>query len=148
VDYRKLNAVTKKNSYPIPPMLHLLTTFFDTQLFSKIDLRGAYHLIRIADGHECLMAFNTRHGASRYLFIAVGLTNAPATFQALMNEILGDLVNDCVVVYLDDILIYSRSQAEHVKHVKEVLQRLQSSNLYVKGSKCVFPQKSPFLVMF
>ncbi|KAI7967784.1 hypothetical protein MJO29_001061 [Puccinia striiformis f. sp. tritici] len=138
VDYRRLNAVTKKNSYPIPPMSHLLTTFKDTQVYSKIDLRGAYHLIRIADGHEYLTAFNTRHGASEYLVMPFGLTNAPATFQALMNEILGDLVNDCVVVYLDDILIYSRSQAEHIEHVREVLKRLRSSNLYAKGSKCVF----------
>ena len=105
-------------------MSHLLTTFVDTQVFSKIDLRGAYHLIRIADGHEYLTAFNTRHGAFEYLVMPFGLTNAPATFQALMNEILGDLVNDCVVVYLDDILIYSRSQAEHVQHVKEVLRRI------------------------
>ena len=65
-----------------------------------------------------------------------GLTNAPATFQALMNDILGNLVNECVVVYLDNILIYSRSQNEHVEHVREVLRRLQKNNLYVKGSKC------------
>ncbi|KNF05795.1 hypothetical protein PSTG_01192 [Puccinia striiformis f. sp. tritici PST-78] len=137
-EYHELNTVTKKNSYPIPPMSHLLTTFKDTQVFSKIDLRGAYHLIRIADGHEYLTVFNTRHGAFEYLVMPFGLTNAPATFQALMNEILGDLVNDCVVVYLDDILIYSRSQAEHIEHVREVLKRLRSSNLYAKGSKCVF----------
>lgn len=119
-------------------MSHLLKTFVETQVFSKSDLRGAYHLIRIADGHEYLTAFNTRRGAFEYLVMPFGLTNAPATFQALMNEILGDLVNDCVVVYLDDILIYPRFQAEHFEHVQEVLQRLQRNNLYAKGSKCLF----------
>ena len=138
VDYRKLNQVTKKNSYPIPPMSHLLTAFRDTKIFSKIDLRGAYYLVRIAEGHEYLTAFNTRHGAFEYLVMPFGLTNAPATFQALMNNILGDLVNDCVVVYLDDILIYSRTKSDHVNHVREVLRRLRANNLYAKGSKCEF----------
>ena len=88
-------------------MSHLLTNFQSAKFFTKLDLRGAYHLVRIAEGSEYLTAFNTRHGSFEYLVMPFGLTNAPATFQAFMNEILGDLVNECLVVYLDDTLIYS-----------------------------------------
>ena len=87
------------------------------------------------------MVFNTQHGSFKYLVMPFGLTNAPATFQALMNKILGDLVNKFLVVYLEEILIYSKNKLNHVGHVKEVLCRLRDNNLYVKGSKCVFHAK-------
>ena len=105
VDYRKLNLVTKKNAYSIPQMGHLLTTFNGSKIFTKIDLRGAYYLVRIAEGCEYLNKFNTRHGSFKYLVMPFGLTDAPATFQGFMNEILGDLVKTFLVVYLDDILM-------------------------------------------
>ena len=148
VDYRRLNEVTRKNSYPIPPMSHLLTNFHNAKFFTKIDLRGAYHLVRIAEGHEYLTAFNTRHGSYEYLVMPFGLTNAPATFQALMNEILGDLVNTILVCYLDDTLIFSPDAESDVVNTRTVLQRFKDNNLYVNASKCVFHATSTAFLGF
>ena len=138
VDYRKLNAVTKKNAYPIPPMAQLLTVFQGANIFSKLDLRGAYNLLRIKEGDEYLTAFRTKWGSYEYLVMPFGLTNAPASFQNLVNDIFSDLLEIFVVVYLDDILVYSKSLEEHIGHVTQVLHRLRNNNLYAKASKCVF----------
>ena len=99
VDYCKLNAVTKKNRYPIPPMAQLLTIFQGATVFSKLDLRGAYNLLRIKEGDEYLTAFRTKWGSFEYLVMPFGLTNAPASFQNLVNDIFADLLESFVVVY-------------------------------------------------
>ncbi|MBW0490407.1 hypothetical protein O181_030122, partial [Austropuccinia psidii MF-1] len=142
VDYRKLNAVTRKNRYPVPPMNQLLTVFNGSTIFSKIDLRGAYNLLRIKEGDEHLTAFRTKYGSYEYLVMPFGLTNAPASFQNLVNDIFADFLDVFVVVYLDDIMVFSSSEEEHVKHVASVLQRLRDNNLFAKASKCVFHASS------
>ena len=124
VDYRKLNNVTQKNAYPVPPMSHLLTLFHGATQFSKLDLRGAYNLIRIAEGHEYLTAMRTRFGSFEYTVMPFGLCNAPSTFQSFVNDIFSDLVEEFLVVYLDDILVYSKTLKDHTCHLKEVLRRL------------------------
>ncbi|MBW0557253.1 hypothetical protein O181_096968 [Austropuccinia psidii MF-1] len=142
VDYCKLNAVTRKNRYTVPPMNQLLTVFNGDTIFSKIDLRGAYNLLRIEEGDEHLTAFRTKYGSYEYLVMPFGLTNAPASFQNLVNDIFADFLDIFVVVYLDDIMVFSSSQEEHVKHVASVLQRLRDNNLFAKASKCVFHASS------
>ncbi|MBW0524754.1 hypothetical protein O181_064469 [Austropuccinia psidii MF-1] len=137
VDYRKLNAVTRNNRYPVPPMNQLLTIFNRFTIFSKIDLHGAYNLLRIQEGDEHLTAFRTKYGSYEYLVMPFGLTNAPASFQNLVNDIFSDFLDIFVVVYLDDIMVFSGSEEEHVKHVASVLQRLRDNNLFAKASKCV-----------
>ncbi|KAL4007301.1 hypothetical protein ACER0C_001153 [Sarotherodon galilaeus] len=107
-------------------------------MFSKLDLRNAYHLVRIREGDEWKTAFNTHIGHFEYLVMPFGLTNAPAVFQALVNDVLRDFINRCAFVYLDDILIFSKSQAEHESHVRQVLQRLLENRLFVKAEKCEF----------
>ncbi|MBW0494680.1 hypothetical protein O181_034395 [Austropuccinia psidii MF-1] len=125
VDYCKLNAVTRKNRYPVPPMNQLLTVFNGSTIFSKIDLCGAYSLLRIKEGDWYLTAFRTKYGSYEYLVMPFGLTNAPASFQNLVNDIFADSLDVFVVVYLDDIMVFSSSEEEHVKHVTSVLQRLR-----------------------
>ncbi|MBW0569456.1 hypothetical protein O181_109171 [Austropuccinia psidii MF-1] len=137
VDYHKLNAVTRKNRYSVPPMNQFLTVFNSSIIFSKIDLHGAYNLLRIKEGDEHLTAFRTKY--SSYAF---GLTNAPASFQNLLNDIFADFLDIFVVAYLDDIMVFSSSEEEHVKHVSSVLQRLRDNNLFAKASKCVFHASS------
>lgn len=138
IDYRGLNDITIKNRYPLP----LLSTAFEllqgATVFSKLDLRNAYHLVRIREGDEWKTAFNTPTGHYEYLVMPFGLTNAPAVFQTLVNDLLRDMLNKYVFVYLDDILIFSRNQEEHVIHVKAVLRRLLDNFLYVKAEKCDF----------
>ncbi|MBW0564936.1 hypothetical protein O181_104651 [Austropuccinia psidii MF-1] len=138
VDYRKLNAVTRKNKYPVPPMNQLLTVFNGSSIFSKIDLHGAYNLLRIKEGDEHLTCFRTKYGSYEYLVMPFGLTNAPASFQNLVNDIFYDLLDIYVVVYLDDIMVFSKSEEEHVTHVSTVLSRLRANNLFAKASKCLF----------
>ncbi|MBW0582435.1 hypothetical protein O181_122150 [Austropuccinia psidii MF-1] len=138
VDYHKLNAVTRKNKYPVPPMNQLLTVFNDPSIFSKIDLRGAYNLLRIKEGDEHLNCFRTKYGSYEYLAMPFGLTNAPASFQNLVNDIFYDLLGVYVVVYLDEIMFFSKSEEEHVTHVSTVLSRLKANNLFSKASKCLF----------
>ena len=107
-------------------------------VFSKLDLHNAYHLVRIREVDEWKTAFNTPLGHFEYLFMPFGLTNTPAVFQSLVNDVLRDMLNHSVFVYLDDILIFSKSVEEHRIHVRQVLQRLLENRLYVKAEKCKF----------
>lgn len=138
IDYRGLNEVTVKNRYPLPLISSAFELLQGATIFSKLDLRNAYHLVRIREGDEWKTDFNTPSGQYEYLVMPFGLTNAPAVFQALVNDILRDLLNVCVFVYLDDILIFSKSRQEHVVHVRQVLQRLLENRLFVKAEKCEF----------
>jgi hypothetical protein len=117
VDYRGFNKITKKNRYPLPLILSLLGRLRTGKIFTKLDLRGAYNLLRIRPGDEWKIAFRTRYGHFEYTVMPLGLTNAPAVFQHLMNDIFREYMDKFVVVYLDDILIFSKNQEDHDKHV-------------------------------
>ncbi|MBW0471143.1 hypothetical protein O181_010858 [Austropuccinia psidii MF-1] len=138
VDYHKLNSVTRRNRYPVPPMDQLLTSVNSSTIFSKIDLHGAYNLLRIKEGDEHLTAFRTKYGSYEYLVMPFGLTNDPASIQNLVNDIFADFLDIFVVVYLDDIMVFSSSEEEHVRHMVSVLQRLRDNIFFAKASKCVF----------
>jgi hypothetical protein len=140
VDYRGLNAITVKNRYPLPLISELLDRLSGSTVFSKIDLRNAYHRIRIREGDEWKTAFRTRYGHYEYLVMPFGLTNAPATFQAYINNTLRGLVDVFCIVYLDDILIFSRTPEEHMKHLELVIERLHRAELYANPKKCEFFQ--------
>ncbi|GJP35398.1 hypothetical protein CLOM_g19908 [Closterium sp. NIES-68] len=138
IDYRALNKQTIKNKYPIPRIDDLLDQLRGATVFSKLDLRSGYWQIRTADNSISKTAFRTRYGLYEYLVMPFGLTNAPATFQAEMNHILRPLLDECVVVYLDDILIYSRDMKQHVEHLRRVFEILRRERFYVKLSKSKF----------
>ncbi|KAL2077728.1 hypothetical protein ACEWY4_027232 [Coilia grayii] len=138
IDYRGLNEITVRNRYPLPLMSSAFEILQGATIFSKLDLRNAYHLVRIREGDEWKTAFNTPSGHYEYLVLPFGLTNAPAVFQALVNDVLRDMLNRFVFVFLDDILIFSKSQSEHQIHVRAVLQRLLENRLFVKAEKCEF----------
>lgn len=138
IDYRALNKVTIRNRYPLPLMATAFELLQKATIFSKLDLRNAYHLVRIKQGDEWKTAFNTPTGHYEYLVMPFGLTNAPAVFQALINDVLREMLNKFVFVYLDDILIFSSSLQEHESHVRKVLRRLQENHLFVKPEKCEF----------
>jgi hypothetical protein len=140
VDYRGLNKVTKKNRYPLPLISGLLEQLGRARIFTKIDLRGAYNLVRIKEGDEWKTAFRTRYGHFEYNVMPFGLTNAPAVFQHMMNDIFREHLDDFVVIYLDDILIFSKNEEEHEKHVRLVLEKLRERGLYAKLEKCLFHQ--------
>lgn len=138
VDYRALNAVTKKNVYPLPRIDDSLRQLLKAKKFTRLDLRGAYNQIRIKQGDEYKTAFRTRYGLYQYNVMPFGLTNAPATCQQFMNDVLREFLDIFVVVYLDDILIYSENPGEHDDHVRKVLSKLQEYNLFCKPEKCEF----------
>jgi len=138
VDYRGLNAITIKNRHPLPLIGESLDRLGSASIYTKLDLRDAYHRIRIKEGDEWKTAFRTRYGHFEYTVMPFGLTNAPAVFQNHINSILSDLLDICCIVYLDDILIYSQNEEEHVGQVREVLSRLIQYRLYAKLSKCDF----------
>jgi transposase InsO family protein len=138
VDYRALNKLTVKNRHPLPLINETIDRLANAKIFTKLDLRDAYHRIRIKLGDEWKTAFRTRYGHYEYLVMPFGLTNAPATFQAYINEALGDLLDITCVAYLDDILIYSDNVEEHEGHVRQVLERLRKYGLFAKLSKCEF----------
>lgn len=138
VDYRRLNAITKKNVYPLPLINNLLDQLSSSKIFTKIDLRGAYNLVRIAEGDEYKTAFRTRYGSFEYLVMPFGLCNAPATFQHFMNDAFHDMLDLFVIIYLDDILIFSKNLEDHQQHVTSVLERLRTHNLFAKLEKCIF----------
>lgn len=138
VDYRALNKITVKNRYPLPRIDELMDQLHGATVFSKLDLQSGYWQIRIAEQDVPKTAFRTRYGHFEWRVMPFGLTNAPATFQALMNRILQPFLDKFVVVYLDDILIYSKTPEEHLEHVAKVLEVLQQSQLYVGLDKCAF----------
>ncbi|MBW0548078.1 hypothetical protein O181_087793 [Austropuccinia psidii MF-1] len=138
VDYHKLNAATRNTKYPIPPINNLLNVFNDSSIFSNIDLHGTYNLLRIKEGDEHLTAFRTKYGSYEYLIMPFGLTNAPASFQNLFNDIFQDLLDVFVVVYLDYIMVFSKSEEEHVTNVSTAPTRLRANNPFAKASKCLF----------
>jgi hypothetical protein len=138
VDYRALNKITIKNKYPLPRVDELLDRLTGAKFFSKIDLRSGYHQVRIAEGDASKTAFRTRYGHFEFLVLPFGLTNAPATFMQLMQDVFREYLDDFVIVFLDDILIYSRSEKEHVVHVRKVLQKLREHKLFAGSPKCEF----------
>ena len=142
VDYRKLNEMTVKDRYPLPLISELIDRLGNAKFFTKIDLRGAYNLLRIKPGHEWKTAFRCRFGHFEYLVVPFGLTNAPAVFMRMMQDIFREYLDYFMIIFLDDILIFSADPIEHEKHVKLVLQKLRDSNLYAKLEKCSFDQKS------
>lgn len=138
VDYRALNNLTIKNSYPLPRVDELFDRLQGARYFSKIDLRSGYHQIRIATEDVPKTAFRTRYGHFEFLVLPFGLTNAPATFMHLMHQTFRPYLDRFVLVFLDDILIYSKTLEEHTRHVQQVLELLRTEKLYAKLSKCEF----------
>ncbi|XP_051727379.1 differentially expressed in FDCP 8 homolog isoform X1 [Ctenopharyngodon idella] len=146
IDYRGLNNVTVKFRYPLPLVPAALEQLREAKIYTKLDLKSAYNLIRIKEGDEWKTAFLTTSGHYEYQVMPYGLANAPAVFQSFINKIFKDILNKYVVAYIDDILIYSKSEEEHKGHVRTVLTRLLENQLYVKAEKCEFHvQRTSFL---
>jgi hypothetical protein len=141
IDYRPLNAVTIKNKYPLPRIDVLFGQLVGAKVFSKIDLRSGYHQIKIRASDIPKTAFSTKYGLYEYLVMSFGLTNVPAYFMYLMNSIFMPELDKFVVVFIDDILVYSKNEEEHAGHLHVVLQRLWEHHLYAKFSKCDFLAK-------
>jgi hypothetical protein len=141
IDYRDLNKITIKNRYPLPRIDELFDQLHGAQYFSKIDLRSGYHQIRIHPDDIQKTAFRTRYGHYEFLVLPFGLTNAPATFMHLMQSIFSPYLDRFVIVFIDDILIYSKTEKEHEEHLKKVLTLLRRNQLYAKLSKCEFFKK-------
>ncbi len=138
IDYRTLNSQTVKLPYPLPLVPTALEELRGARIFSKLDLRSAYNLSRIREGDEWKTAFITPSGHYEYKVMPYGLSNSPSIFQSFMNEVFREFLHHFVIVYIDDILIYSRNLAEHRHHVTQVLQRLRQHHLYLKMEKCEF----------
>uniref|UniRef100_A0A9J7WUR7 Gypsy retrotransposon integrase-like protein 1 n=1 Tax=Cyprinus carpio carpio TaxID=630221 RepID=A0A9J7WUR7_CYPCA len=140
IDYRGLNEITVKYRYPLPLVPAALEVLRTARYFTKLDLRNAYNLIRIREGDEWKTAFSTTSGHYQYRVMPFGLSNSPSVFQAFVNEIFRDMLNRSVIVYIDDILIYSDNLEAHVQDVRAVLKRLIEHQLYAKIQKCEFHQ--------
>ncbi|KAA0036538.1 pol protein [Cucumis melo var. makuwa] len=138
IDYRELNKVTVKNCYPLPRIDDLFDQLQGATVFSKIDLRSGYHQLRIRDGDIPKTTFRSRYGHYEFVVMSFGLTNAPTVFMDLMNRVFKDFLDSFVIVFIDDILIYSKTEAEHEKHLHQVLETLRANKLYAKFSKCEF----------
>ena len=136
VDYRGLNKVTVKNRHPLPLITESLERLASAKFYTKLDVKEAYHRVRIKEGDEWKTAFRTRYGSFEYTVMPFGLTNAPAQFQAYIHQVLAGLIDVTCIVYLDDILIFSDTEEEHEGHVREVLRRLRDAKLFLKLPKC------------
>ena len=142
VDYRALNAVTKKDAYPLPRVQDIFDSLAGSQLFTCLDLRGAYHQVPVAAESVATTAFVTSRGLFEFLRMPYGVSNAPGFFQRAMHSILGPLLGQCVLVYLDDICVYSANAEDHERDVRAVFQTLKDHGLVVKESKCRFSEPS------
>ncbi|KAH9247122.1 hypothetical protein BASA81_015315 [Batrachochytrium salamandrivorans] len=138
MDYRGLNKNTVKDRNPIPLISELLRTLSTGKIFTTLDLRGAYNLLRIKEGDESKTSFITKYGQFEFLVMPFGLANAPAQFQRMMNSLFRDVIGKHVLVYLDDIVIYSDNMSDHIVQVQNVLRVLQDNGLYCKAEKCHF----------
>jgi hypothetical protein len=138
VDYRSLNDVIVRNKYLLPRIEDLFNRMRDARLFLKIDLRSGYHQMKIRPSDNSKTAFSTRYGLYEFTVMSFGLTNAPAYFMNLMNKVFMEYLDRFVVVFIDDILIYSQSDSDHEEHLRLVLQKLRDNQLYAKFSKCEF----------
>jgi hypothetical protein len=146
VDYRPLNAVTIKNKYPLPCIGILFDQLAGASVFSKVDLHLGYHQIKIRPKDVPKTVFSTRYRLYEYLVMSFGLTNAPAYFMYLMNSVFMPELDKFVVVFIDDILVYSKNEEEHARHLRVIVQRLRDHQLYAKFCKCAFWLKEvPFL---
>jgi hypothetical protein len=137
-DYRSLNEVTIKNKYPLPRIEDLFDQKKGASVFSKIDLRSGYHQLKIQESNIPKTAFCTRYGLYEYIVMSFGLTNAPAYFMYLMNKVFMEYLDRFVVVFIDDIQIFSKTMEEHEEHLRLVLEKLRSNQMYAKFSKCAF----------
>ncbi len=142
IDYRSLNNITCKFRYPLPLVPAALEQLRRARYFTKPDLRCAYNLIRIREGDEWENGLFHHYGALEYLVMPFGLSNSPSVFQAFINDVFRDMLNQWVIVYIVDILIYSETYEEHVRHVRTVLKRLLQHQLYAKAEKCEFHQET------
>ncbi|KAJ9538531.1 hypothetical protein OSB04_031264 [Centaurea solstitialis] len=138
IDYRELNKVTIKNRYPLPRIDDLFDQLQGAAWFSKIDLRSGYHQLKVKEADVPKTAFRTRYGHFEFLVMPFGLTNSPTTFMDLMNRVCRPMLDKSMIVFIDDILIYSKTKEKHVTHLREVLEVLRREQLYAKVSKCAF----------
>jgi len=147
VDYRALNKITVKNRYPLPLTSEIMDRLKGATRFTRLDIRDAFNRLRVAKGDEWKTAFRTRYGYFEYLVMPFGLCNAPASFQAYINDALREYLDEFCIAYMDDVLVYSHGTLEeHITHVRKVLTRLQEHELYVKLEKCEFHvQETRFL---
>ncbi|GJT63760.1 putative reverse transcriptase domain-containing protein [Tanacetum coccineum] len=138
IDYRELNKLTVKNRYPLPRIDDLFDQLQGSNIYSKIDLRSGYHQLRVREQDIPKTAFRTRYGHYEFQVMPFGLTNAPAVFMDLMNRVCKPYLDKFVIVFIDDILIYSKDKKEHEEHLKAILELLKKEKLYAKFSKCKF----------
>ena len=136
--YRQLNRATICNQYPLPRIDELFDQLHGSRVYSKIDLRSGYHQLRVRENDVSKTAFRTRYGHYEFLVMPFGLTNAPAAFMDLMNRVFSPYLDKFVIVFIDDIVVYSGSPEEHAEHLQTILQILRERQLYAKFSKCQF----------
>ena len=138
IDYRELNKLTIKNRYPLPRIDDLFDQLQGSSYYSKIDLRSGYHQLRVQEDDIPKTTFRTRYGHYEFLVMSFGLTNAPTVLMDLMNRVCKPYLDKFVIVFIDDILIYSRTKEEHGQHLQIILELLRKEKLYAKFSKCEF----------
>lgn len=141
IDYRALNKLTIKNRYPLPRIDDMIDQLSGAVVFSKLDLASGYHQVRIVPEDVPKTAFRTRYGHYEFLVMPFGLTNAPATFMRLMNDVFHEYLDKFVIVFLDDILVYSKTYPEHREHLRLIMQKLREAKLFGRPLKCSFFMK-------